>query len=479
MTQKLTVLYTNDIHSHFEKMPKIATALHQLRQKHRLDRVLTIDIGDHLDRMMMETEGTGGRANVEVMNASGYEAFVFGNNEGLTFTPDMTSSIFSQYAQFPVIGSNIIDTQSRQKPAWMEPYSIIEKNGLRIGLIGVTIDFNLFYEMLGWHIKNPFETVRSLVQKLRSNVDLLFVMSHLGLPRDRELARRIKGIDCIFGAHTHHLLEEPLLESSTGTYICAAGKFGDYVGELELTFDPKQKRIVSITGTCHDTDRFTNDVQVQKLITDYAKEAEANLNETVAILNEPLNISWTSESTLGNLLADGLKRWTNAEIGLVNSGQILQSLQKGPVTKKRLLEICPSPINPCRMTLSGKQIRKTLEESLVTEFVQLPIRGFGFRGHVLGVICLSGATVTYDLNRPDYEKIIAINIDDTELKLDQEYTVGTIDMFTFGLGYLALQEGRNVKFYLPEFIRHIIAKELGASASIERSKRATWIEQRE
>src|SRR5690625_878396 len=207
MTQKLTVLYTNDIHSHFEKMPKIATALHQLRQKHRLDRVLTIDIGDHLDRMMMETEGTGGRANVEVMNASGYEAFVFGNNEGLTFTPDMTSSIFSQYAQFPVIGSNIIDTQSRQKPAWMEPYSIIEKNGLRIGLIGVTIDFNLFYEMLGWHIKNPFETVRSLVQKLRSNVDLLFVMSHLGLPRDRELARRIKGIDCIFGAHTHHLLE--------------------------------------------------------------------------------------------------------------------------------------------------------------------------------------------------------------------------------------------------------------------------------
>ena len=135
----------------------------------------------------------------------------------------------------------------------------------------------------------------------------------------------------------------------------------------------------------------------------------------MAQLREPLRLDWYGESPLGNLLAAGIRRWTSAEIGLVNSGQLLQGLKEGRLTRGRLLEICPGPINPCRMLLSGADLLQALEESLLDEFMEKPIRGFGFRGEVLGVLCVDGLTVMTDSTRAPYERIIAVNVGDEPL----------------------------------------------------------------
>ena len=402
------------------------------------------------------------------MNATGYEAMVLGNNEGLTFTPDWLRAVVLEHAQFPIIGSNITEIATQETPDWMLPTLTLEKSGLRIGLIGVTAAYQDYYELLGWHVTDPMKAVSAHVSLLRPKVDIIIVMSHLGLRTDQRMAEELEGIDVILGGHTHHLLEEPVLLS--GTYICAAGKFGQYAGHIELAYDPAQRRIVELNGRVVPmTDASEEDSSVTTLLEHYRTASAASLAVEVAQLRQPLRLDWYGESPLGNLLAAGIRRWTSAEIGLVNSGQLLQGLKEGGLTRGRLLEICPGPINPCRMLLSGADIRQALEESLLDEFMEKPIRGYGFRGEVLGVLCVDGITVKVDATRPPYERILAIKVGEEPLDPERSYLVGTIDMFTFGSGYLSLSRGKQIVYMLPEFIRDVLADQLQDEAAIANS----------
>jgi 5'-nucleotidase len=115
-----------------------------------------------------------------------------------------------------------------------------------------------------------------------------------------------------------------------------------------------------------------------------------------------------------------------------------------------------------------------LEESLLTEFTQRVIRGFGFRGKQLGVLCLSGIDVIYEPAAPAYEKIKQITIGNQPIDRARLYKVGTIDMFTFGIGYLSLSHGQDVHYYIPEFIRDILKHELSNPLSIRSAKYQHW-----
>lgn len=85
MTEKITILHTNDLHSHLENWPKIRRYLIETRTKLQLEgnQVLVFDLGDAMDRVHPLTEATDGKANVELMNTINYDAVTIGNNEGL------------------------------------------------------------------------------------------------------------------------------------------------------------------------------------------------------------------------------------------------------------------------------------------------------------------------------------------------------------------------------------------------------------
>lgn len=470
--QKLVILHTNDIHSHFEQMPKIAQIVKSYRAMCGEDELLVLDCGDHMDRAFVETEGSDGKANIEVMNATGYDLAVPGNNEGLTFSIETLQKLYGELARFPVIGSNMKLRSSEDIPSWLNRYLIITKNSLKIGVIGVTIDYTDFYELLGWDIRNPFDTVRELVAQIRHEVDILMVVSHLGITADEQMAKTIPGIDVIFGAHTHHLFMEPVRIGRT--VLCAAGKFGEYVGKLELGYDHSSKQIVSVTGTCIRTEP-EDQPEIRALIQRQRGISEQNLRQVVAKIDDRLEVDWYRESRLGNLLADALREWCDAEIGLVNSGQLLESIEAGEVTREQLLRICPSPINACRMTLFGWEIRDVLEQSLLRDYQAKPIRGYGFRGVVLGMLAVSGLEVEVNPSRPGMHKIERILLNGEELADDREVTVGTIDMFTFGkIGYDRLSDGRNIRYFVPEFLRDILLCSLNDPKQIAASARKHW-----
>jgi 5'-nucleotidase len=453
-------------------MPKIASYVNMVRQKVTPESLLLLDIGDHMDRMRIETEGTGGVVNVEILNETGYEAIVLGNNEGLTYTPADLVVCYKGRANFPVIGSNIIEITTGQTPDWMVPVHFVRKNDISIALIGVTAAFTEYYNLLGWQVSNPMQTVEAWVRKLRPEVDLLIVMSHLGLNEDRRMAEHIEGIDLILGGHTHHLLEQPLLIGET--LVAAAGKLGYHVGEIEVEFDSRTRKIISMSGRVEDITNLRGDKRIQTIIDESLQTAEENLGGTIIKLNRPLALHWQRESELGNLLAAGLRQWTQAEIGLVNAGQLLSGLEAGAVSRAKMLQICPGPINPCRMVLTGSEILQALEESLLKDFSEKRIRGFGFRGEVLGVLSVDGLQIEYDPTAPDYNKIYLVQVQGAALEPEREYVVGTIDMFTFGVGYLSLQRGKHIEYLLPEFLRDVLAGSLCDDALREGSKEIRW-----
>ncbi|WP_245850648.1 bifunctional metallophosphatase/5'-nucleotidase [Paenibacillus herberti] len=461
---QLVLLHSNDVHSRLEEAARISSCVADKRRLYGESRVLYVDIGDHLDRMRQETEGTGGSVNIALLSEAGCEAAIPGNNEGLTFTKDELARLYGREARFPVLCCNMLDAETGELPEWLLPSTVIVKNGLRIALIGATAAYPAFYELLGWTVNDPTEAVREQVALLRDAADAVILLSHLGLPTDRRLAENIPGIDIILGGHTHHLLEEPELVGDT--LLCGAGKFGERLGRVELAIEEATGRLLK-RGSLLPLASWPMGDGAESLLREHGEAARRELSRPVAKLSRALPLDEERESPLANLLAAGVKEWTGADIGIVNAGQLLGSLPVGEISEGLLHSLCPSPINPCRMKLRGSLIREALEQSLLPEFIGKELRGFGFRGTILGTLAVDGLRIEWDPQREPGRKIIAIEYQGAELDDGLDYSVGTLDMFTFGAGYLPLKEGTDIQYFLPEFIRQVLAVELNKPHALE------------
>ncbi|MGD8190899.1 bifunctional metallophosphatase/5'-nucleotidase [Brevibacillus ginsengisoli] len=472
-TCTLHLLHTNDIHSRFEKMAQVASCLLEKRQlwESRGEYVLTVDIGDHTDRMRMKTEATWGQANIKVLNQSGYQYVTIGNNEGITFPKEVLDRLYDQ-AEFTVILSNLLDHEQNQLPKWAVPYAIHTCNDLRVALLGVTVPFASFYEQLGWVAKDPIPILREQVNQLRSQVDVIVVLSHLGYPADKKVAEQIEGIDVILGAHTHRLLLEG--ERVNQTWIAQVGMLGEYVGHVSLTIG-KDQQGCKLTGfvEAFPTSEFAPDPRVAQLIEAEQAAADQILSEVVTELPQDLAIDWEQETAFGSFLAASIRQWTQAEVGLANGGLLLHSLSQGKITRKDLLECLPHPINPCVVQISGQELWQVLEMSLQPDIIHKEIRGFGFRGKMMGWMGIDNVQVYYqDSNHPVIERI---EVGTEELDLARMYRIGTVDMYVFNRMFPQISDSHEHSFFLPEVLREVLAQTISNHERIRLSETRRWI----
>lgn len=465
----IRLYHTNDLHSHMEEMEKIHTFVERKRNEASMrgESFLLVDLGDHADRFRMETEGTMGKANRSILGYTGYDVVTLGNNELLTISNVDLAEMYDQ-VPFSVVSSNVRQMENKQLPNWIQPWAIREIKGTRIAFLGATVSYPLVYDLLGWEVGDPIACIARDVALLRSQVDVIVVLSHLGIFSDRKLASDVPGIDVIIGAHTHHLLEEP--ERIGSTMIVAAGKYGEYIGEVKIMVDQSKPRF---DACVHLTELEESSVSMSEFIHQLRTEAYHHMAEPIAELEEALTISWHKESTFANLLADELRTWTGVPISLVNSGVLLGSLPAGIVTWGKLHAVCPHPINPVVVEISGKAIREALEQSLQPSYQNQKIRGFGFRGKMLGSLAVSGLQVV-TVPMLEGNCVQAVYIGDELLKDGEMYQLATIDMFTFGSGYVTLKEGKLLKYYVPEFLRDLLKDAIQDSSKIEKANEKRW-----
>lgn len=462
MSETIHLYHTNDLHSHFENWPKIVHFLNQKKEYHKQnnEQMLLIDIGDHTDRFHPITEASKGKANITLLNKLQYDAVTIGNNEGITFSNEDLDSLYAA-ANFPVILSNLY-TELGERPPWVVPFQIRTlDNGTKIAYLGVTVFYEKFYELLGWKIKDPFQSLLETVNQVKGKVDIIILLSHLGISDDEIIANEFPEIDVIVGGHTHHKSGKMIND----TLVAGAGKYGQYVGHISLTIDNKDKVLAKRCAelfpmdeqleSCSDTEMWLQQTLV---------ESEVTLSEVVGYLQNDLTLDWFNESPFPLYLAQSLREWCDGEIAMVNSGMLLDPLSKGPVTKKDLHRICPHPINPCKVYLKGDVLKEVIVQSREERMENLQLKGLGFRGKVMGRMVFDGVEVVMKKLADGKLHVTDVFIHGNPIDYERVYAVATVDMFTLGPLFPQIFQAENKTFYMPELLRDLLAWQLAKNS---------------
>ncbi|WP_427040459.1 bifunctional metallophosphatase/5'-nucleotidase [Enterococcus hirae] len=460
--EKIVLLHTNDLHSHLENWPKIRRFIEQKKrenEKKENTTTITVDLGDFVDRWHPLSEATDGQANVELMNNVGYDAVTIGNNEGVGNAKDQLNHLYDQ-ANFDILLNNLFDKHLLQPPKWAKKYKIIETpQQTKIGLLALTAPFPLTYSPNGWDIRNPYDILPELVEELRPKVDILVLMSHLGIQDDRQIAQELPSIDVILGSHTHHLLIDGQIVN--GVQLAAAGKYGQYVGEVHLTVD-EHKNIIQKSARAIPTETMMTFIEDEQESQDYlTKGHELLAAKKVAKLPYDLSVDIFAEHSFIYEALEAVKYRGQTQGAMLNSGLFLTGLPAGLINQDQLHTALPHPMHLLNVTLKGSDlIRLVLEIEKNRAFLRnYPIRGMGFRGKIFGQVVYSG--ISYDavnhqvhwLNQP---------IDN-----ERRYTFTTVDHFMFVPFFPTIEIAGENEFLFPEFIRSVVGEYLNAHYPIK------------
>ncbi|MEH7108454.1 bifunctional metallophosphatase/5'-nucleotidase [Bacillus sp. JJ1764] len=438
--ETIHIYHTNDVHSHFENWPRIQELL-KMETIHHNEDVFLFDIGDFIDRWHPFTEATKGTGNIQLLNECQYTAVTIGNNEGVNLPNEDLEHLYDE-AKFEVIVANFF-RKNGDLPSWVKPYKIYQtKKGTKIGVIGLTAKFAVLYEQLGWKVTDPIPELKKWMPVLKKEADVIILLSHLGIHDDEQIAEEITGIDVILGAHTHHFLKEGKLIGET--LLGAAGKFGYYVGQVTLHVD-EDKMIKSKKACLYDVLELPAVEKEEDIIESYFNSGRQLLNSPIAHLDTPLKANPFQKTNFSVFLGQALREWCKTDCSIVNGGLLLGTLS-GEVTEFDLLNVCPHPINPCVIKVSGAELLSILQETKDEQLTHRELKGLGFRGTVIGSFVYDGIELSED----------GWVVNQNSLDPHQTYSLALPDMFTFGHFFKEVVPKKQKKYFLPEFLRDIL-----------------------
>jgi 5'-nucleotidase len=293
---------------------------------------------------------------------------------------------------------------------------------------------------------------------------LCILLSHIGTVADEELAKDVPQIDVILSAHDHQLYKEAKIVN--GTIMNSAGNYGEYLGVVELEVKPN-RHIELLHSATLATEHVKEDNRVLAILKENKEKAIEMLSKPLYNISHPLWHDVLEENPLTNLIADGLKDMLQCDIGLINSG-IVNAGVFSDISNKKLIEICPSPLNPTSFEVIGKDIKMALEQSLDAQVCLADGRGPGFRGKFVGRLHISGADIVHN------GKIIeAITIGGQPMEDDVWYSVASSDYLQRGSGYASLANNRNDQ-YQAEEIKDVIRQYANQTDFVKRAMDNRW-----
>lgn len=268
-TQKpasLTILHTNDFHSSIDGRlgpdgkchGGLARIAGTIRSSRELGPTLVVDAGDTVfgSGTWWDAQGAGVTARLKAQ--AGYQLATIGNHDverGLQGLRELLSG----GGQFVAANVHVAD---RLVAARIHPAMVAFVGGFRVGVIGLTtldtVQLTPAFLMRGIVLQPPNQVITATVAALEPLVDVIVVLSHLGLDgaghNDRWLADTLAGskVAAILGGHTHEALDPAPVRA--GIVICNAGAYGANVNEVRLDRTPDgcvevRSRLIPQDGT--------------------------------------------------------------------------------------------------------------------------------------------------------------------------------------------------------------------------------------
>jgi 2',3'-cyclic-nucleotide 2'-phosphodiesterase (5'-nucleotidase family) len=444
----ITILHTNDIHSHLDNLPRLATAVAEARHKAGKDNTLLLNAGDAMSGSIY-FKLYHGQAVLWFLNYLGYDAMCLGNHEfdeGLD-----TLSAFVESAGFQIISANIEFPAESTLGATVTPWLIVEKNGQRYGVFGLLTEetTTILGPGAGITISDPVAAARLAVAELeKAGINKIIALTHIGWNEDLKLAAAVGDIDIIVGGHSHTLPESyPAVVDDDGspTLVVQAGDYARYLGCLNVSFDS--------AGTVKDwtgsqiiplDETVAEDPACSIKLAEYRAPVADMLAKVIGSAGVDLDGARddvrTRETNLGNLVADSMldkAGLTGTGIAITGGGGIRDSIPAGKITLEQAMAVLPFDNYLVTFDLTGAQIIAALENGVSqVEDVQ---------GRFPQV---AGLRFTWDPSAPPGNRVISaeVNKADGYVPVDPRavYTVVTTNYLAQGGdGYTVFTEGTN------------------------------------
>lgn len=263
--KKITILHTNDVHSHIDPfgpedgrnpnqggVARRASLIESIRTEN--PNTLLLDAGDIF-------QGTpyfnyyGGELEFKLMSMLKYDAATLGNHD----FDNGIDGLYTQlpHAKFEFISANY-DFKNTIMDTHVKPYKVFVKDGIRIGIFGLGVDLkdlvskNMYKETV---YLNPIEIAQDMSRILKDEkkCDLVICLSHLGydyknqpsIVSDLIIAKSTRNIDLIVGGHTHTFLSKPTVVKNIdnkNVLVNQVGCYGLNLGKVDFYFDADKNK---------------------------------------------------------------------------------------------------------------------------------------------------------------------------------------------------------------------------------------------
>ncbi|KAJ9053016.1 hypothetical protein DSO57_1028365 [Entomophthora muscae] len=457
---ELTILHTNDVHSHYDQanqfgtdcsqkqisdkecyggLARLKTAIDAERMKH--PKSLLLDAGDQFQGTLFFTYYRG-NLTARAMNHLGYDAMTLGNHE-FDLGPENVARVASQF-QFPVVSSNIHAAAVPSLDRVVKPYHLFPEHG--VALVGyITYTAPDISNIGGVQVEDPVVAVQRAVDQVRLlGYTRVIAVSHNGYYEDMELASQVRGLSLIVGGHSHSYLASNTsavlgLESlgmyptkvtngeGKATYVVQAYCWGRFLGHIDVDFG-SDGYIETITGAPIELNADIElDMSTQKVVTEMRKPFNEYANQVIGetLIDLDQSTCQAQECNMGSILADMMLDYRpHAQIAFINAGGARASIPKGPITLGNVLTVLPFNNAITEFILPGQRVWDFIYAAVLKKnpYNNKPVSSF---------IQVAGMHITINKSQ-----LVSVDVKDktnfSPLDLAKNYTVVTLNFLAKG-----------------------------------------------
>ena len=429
---QVTFLQINDVYTMMPTdglggLARVATEKQQLAAAGRTPFLVLA--GDFLSPSVPSSVFKGEQM-IAGLNAAGLDVATLGNHEF-----DFGDAVLIQRmreATFAWVVSNVVDTQTGKPIANAVPYLVKTFGTLKVGFIGLCLNTSEITsdKLKHTRILDPLEAAaRYLPMLKREGATVIVAVTHLAWATDRALVERFPQINLTIGGHEHYLLTAAV----GGALISKAGSDARNVARIDISRRDNGtiERFYELIPT---SNAFADAPKTAAVIASYEARLDTELSAIVGVARVPLDGDSqrlrSSETNLGDLLADAIRADAGTDIAFTNSGSIRGSrvYPAGPLARRTLVEMHPFDNVICTLALTGRVVLEALNHGVE----RLPLNAGQFPQ-------VSGLTMVVERSAAAGDRVRDVRVNGAPLDLNKTYTAAVPDfVLRGGDGYTML-----------------------------------------
>lgn len=398
--------------------PAFAAQVEALRSNNP-EGTLLLDAGD-----AFSTNFWGGKPIVKALNMINTDVMTLGNHEfdrGIIFLEECIAN-----CEFPVLCGNIIEKETGENPAGTLPYVILEKLGVKIGILGITSEYTPY--MVEKTAFEPFRATSAIdcakkyIPEMRlKGAEIIIALMHCPFYVEEnntisgelwDIFKEIPPVDVCIGGH----IPGDFASIIGDTCVLKAGFGGESIGHAQLVFNTETRKVTAKSCEVIQTDPTgKSSKEIEDYIQSVVGPFESFFTEHIAQAEEHWDMRLAVESKLGDFLADCLRYGGNTTLSYMNATSAGGEIKPGIVTREMITQV--AGFND--LIFTGKMTGKQLYQ--LVELVYEPDRF----GNNAGII-FSGFHAQLDHTAKSPNKVLQLTLPDgTPIQPKEQYSVAT------------------------------------------------------